>query len=400
MTDLLFEYSDGILGLGLWAKVIITIIMVQVTIMGVTVYLHRDQAHRSLDLHPGLRHFFRLWVWMTSGMMTREWVAIHRKHHARCETEDDPHSPQIEGLKKVLFQGAELYRVESVKTETLEKYGRGCPDDWLENKVYLAFPFGGITAMLVINTVLFGPIGITMFAIQMMSMPLFAAGIINGVGHYHGYRNFECDDASTNIVPWAFMLGGEELHNNHHAFPSSAKFSVRRWEFDIGWLCIRVLSSLGLADVKKVAPFPVIEDDVLNVDLETVRAVIVNRMHVIRNYTVSVTIPTLRMEVAAAEGRLANALRKAKKSLIRAPSLLDEGARQKLDAILADNQALRTVHEFRERLQALWNGTTASNESLIQQLKEWCAQAEASGIKSLQEFAQTLRGYRTEASAV
>jgi stearoyl-CoA desaturase (delta-9 desaturase) len=299
-----------------------------------------------------------------------------------------------------MTQGAELYRDESLKTETLEKYGRGCPDDWMENKVYLAFPFGGILALLVINTVLFGPLGITMFAIQMISMPVFAAGIINGVGHYYGYRNFECEDASTNIVPWAFVLGGEELHNNHHAFPSSAKFSVRRWEFDIGWLYIRVLSFLGLADVKKVAPFPVIEDDVLNVDLETVRAVIVNRMHVIRNYTVSVTIPTLRMEAARAEGRLASALRKAKKSLIRAPSLLDDNARQKLNAVLADNQALRTVHEFRERLQELWNGTTASNEKLIQELKEWCAQAEASGIKSLQEFAQTLRGYRVAAGTV
>jgi len=245
LPDLEFLY--GVLNLGVWGYVIATVISLQITIVCVTVYLHRDATHRSLDLHPAIRHFARFWIWFTAAMLTREWVAVHRKHHAKCETADDPHSPVIYGLKKVLLEGAELYQVQARNPETLEKYGRGCPSDWMEINLYTKHRNVGIIALIVLDLVLFGVPGILIVTVQMLAMPLLAAGVINGIGHHSGYRNFECPDAARNIVPWGILLGGEELHNNHHAFPSSAKFSVRRWEFDIGWLWIKVFSALGLA---------------------------------------------------------------------------------------------------------------------------------------------------------
>ncbi len=387
----LMEHYNGVLGLGFWGYVLATIITVQITIMAVTIYLHRDQTHRGLDLHPVLRHFFRLWLWLSTGMGTRAWVSVHRKHHALCETEDDPHSPKILGLRKVLFEGAELYKAEGANPETLEKYGRGAPDDWMERNVY-SLSWMGIVSLVIADLVLFGVPGIIILAIQLGSIPFCAAGVINGVGHYWGYRNFECEDASTNIVPWAFLLGGEELHNNHHAFPSSAKFSIRRWEFDIGWLYIRIFEFLGLAKVKRVAPTPVIGDD-KQVDLETLKAVIVNRMHVLRSYTKGVTLPVLRTELHKADEAMKLGLRKAKRALIRHQALLDERARERLNHVLTTNETLATVHEFRERLQKLWGSRHLSNESLLKHLKEWCVQAEESGIQALREFAQSLRGY-------
>lgn len=391
------EYFYGLLNLDVWGYVIATFIMVQITMMAVTLYLHRDQAHRAIDLHPVLRHFFRFWIWCTSGMLTREWVAIHRKHHAFCETPDDPHSPQVYGLRKVLLEGAELYREETQNAETLRKFGRGTPDDWLERNIYLRVPFGGIILMLLANLLLFGVPGITIFAVQMMSMPVFAAGIINGVGHHSGYRNFECDDAATNIVPWGMLIGGEELHNNHHAFPTSAKFSVRRWEFDIGWLYIRLFSALGLAKVNRVAPHPHIDATPdLELDVENLRAIIVNRMHVLRDYTKQVTLPVFKTEKALARGNAA--FRKAKKLLIRRPMLLDDNAIARLSDLLEDNAALRTVHEYREKLSEIWTSANISNEKLLQQLKEWCQEAEASGIKVLEDFAERLRSYQMAAA--
>ena len=391
------DYIYGILGLGIWGYVVATVIMVQITMAAVTLYLHRDQAHRAIELHPALRHFFRLWIWCTSGMLTREWVAVHRKHHAFCETPDDPHSPQVYGLRKVLFEGAELYREEKDNPETISKYGRGTPDDWLERNVYLRFPYAGIVLMLLADLLLFGIPGITIFAIQMMSMPVFAAGVINGVGHHTGYRNFECDDAATNIVPWGVLVGGEELHNNHHAFPTSAKFSVRRWEFDIGWLYIRTLSAFRLARINRVAPRPVIEQKPdRDVDLDNLKAIIVNRMHVLRDYTKRVTLPVFRSEKALAKGD--RMFRRARKLLVRRPVLLDDQAIVHLGDLLADNAALKTVHEFRERLSAIWSGANVSNERLLQQLKDWCHEAEASGIQVLEEFAARLRSYRLGAA--
>jgi stearoyl-CoA desaturase (delta-9 desaturase) len=387
--DLTFLY--GVLNLNFWEYVLVTLIMVQMTVMAVTLYLHRDATHRSLDLHPALRHIFRFWIWMSSGMLTKEWVAVHRKHHSFSDEPGDPHSPVVFGLRKVLLEGRELYTEEACKPETLEKYGRGTPDDWIERNVYSRYWNLGIILMVLIDMVLFGIPGIIIIAVQMMAMPFFAAGIVNGLGHHSGYRNFECEDAARNITPWGVLLGGEELHNNHHAFPASAKFSVRGWEFDIGWLYIRVLESLGLAKVIRVAPEPA-RVEPRRVDVETLRAVIVNRMHVLREYSRKVTLPVLRAERArdGSESRLKRGVRKL---LVRHPRLLDERGTRRLKEILDNNPALRTVHEFRERLQQLWSGANASNERLLGQLKDWCAQAEASGVKVLQEFAMSLRGY-------
>ena len=366
------EYLYGLLDLSFRGYILTTFILVQITMLAVTVYLHRDQAHRALDLHPVLRHFFRFWIWCTSGMLTREWVAIHRKHHAFCEMPDDPHSPVVYGIKKVLLEGAELYRAEKDNPATLEKFGRGTPDDWLEKNVYLGLPYGGIILLVLVDLLLFGVPGIIIIAVQMVSMPVFAAGVINGLGHYSGYRNFECDDASTNIVPWGVLIGGEELHNNHHAFPTSAKFSVRRWEFDIGWLYIRVLQAVGLARVNKVAPRPVLQANPgKQVDLENLRAIIVNRMHVLRDYTRQVTLPVLKKEKAIAAGN--TAFRKARNLLVRQPRLLDDKAKQRLCELLSNNAALETVHEFREKLRELWSGANVSNEKLLAKLREWCA---------------------------
>jgi stearoyl-CoA desaturase (delta-9 desaturase) len=388
------EYLYGVLGLDFWGYVLASLIMVQITVFAVTLYLHRDAAHRALDLHPAIRHFCRAWLWMTTGIVTREWVAIHRKHHARCETPDDPHSPQVEGLKKVLLEGAELYQEEALNQQTLNKFGRGTPDDWLENRLYSGHRNLGIVIFVVSCLVLFGVPGIIMIAVQMVSQPLLAAGIINGVGHYYGYRNFECDDASRNVVPWALFLGGEELHNNHHAFPSSARFSIRAWEVDIGWGAIRVLKLLGLARVRRVAPRPAVEPGRAVIDLETARAIVVNRMHVMRAYTRNVTMPTMKREFAALREKGRGLPRKARRLLTRQPALLDSSARARLGELLESSASLRTVHEFRERLKGLWDSkSTVSNERLIAQIREWCQQAEASGIRALQEFAETLRGY-------
>jgi stearoyl-CoA desaturase (Delta-9 desaturase) len=389
------DFLYGILKLDFWGYVIATVLMVQFTFMGVTLYLHRDATHRSLDLHPALRHVFRFWLWMSSGIVTREWVAVHRKHHARCETQDDPHSPVIFGLKKVLLEGAELYQAQARNPETVEKYGRGTPEDWAERRLYSRFRNLGIVLMVITDLMLFGVPGIIIIAVQMLANPLMAAGVINGIGHYYGYRNFECPDAARNVVPWGFIVAGEELHNNHHAFPSSAKFSIYRWEFDIGWLYIRIFQALGMAKVLRIAPAPAHVPPRERVDLETVRAVIVNRMHVLREYTRNVTLPVFREQLRQAGG---NITRRMKKLLVREPVLLDATAQSRLKEVLASNQALKTVHEFRERLRVLWSGANMSNDKLLQHLKDWIAQAEASGIKVLQDFAESLRGYALQAA--
>lgn len=387
------DYLYGLLNLSALGYVGAALVLVQITMMGVTLYLHRDQAHRAIDLHPALRHFFRFWVWATSGQLTREWVAVHRKHHAYCETENDPHSPQILGLKKVLLEGSELYQAEKCNPETLKKFGVGTPDDWMERNIYSRFSNGGLALTVIVYLLLFGVPGITLIAIQFAAMPIFAAGIINGLGHHTGYRNFECDDAATNIVPWGFFIGGEELHNNHHAFPTSARFSIRRWEFDIGWLYISILKVFGLAKVNRVAPRPVIVPELPeSVDVNTLRAIMVNRMHVLRDYTCHVTLPVFRKEKAIAAGN--RALKRAKKLLIRQPKLLDDTAMIRLREVLANHSTLETVHHFRERLRALWTGANVSNERLVEQLKQWCSEAEASGIKVLEDFAARLRSYQ------
>jgi stearoyl-CoA desaturase (Delta-9 desaturase) len=391
------DFLYGVLNLSFWGYVLAAFLMVQLTFMGVTLYLHRDATHRSLNLHPALRHFFRLWLWMSSGMITKEWVAVHRKHHARCETPEDPHSPVVFGLKKVLLEGAELYQVAARDPELQEKFGRGTPDDWLERNVYAGHRNLGIILMVITDLVLFGVPGIIIIAVQMLANPLLAAGVINGIGHYYGYRNYECSDAARNVVPWGLLVGGEELHNNHHAFPSSAKFSSRPWEFDIGWLWIRIFSAIGLAEVIRVAPAPARQAVARHVDLETVRAVIVNRMHVLRDYTKHVTLPVFRIERQAAGRALSSGV---KRLLVRQPVLLDAKSHSRLNEVLANSQALKTVHDFRERLQVMWSGANMSNETLVQHLKDWIAQAEASGIKVLQDFAVILRSYAIQQQRV
>ena len=382
---------NGFLDLPLWGLAIVTLVMAHFTVMAVTLYLHRDATHRGLDLHPAVRHVMRFWLWMTTAMNTKEWVAIHRKHHARCETDDDPHSPVRKGLKKVLLEGAELYREEAANQETLEKYGRGTPEDWIERKVYSRFPILGVSLMLFIDVALFGALGLTVWAIQMITIPVLAAGVINGLGHHTGYRNFECKDAATNVLPWGVIMGGEELHNNHHAFPSSAKFALRKYEFDIGWVYIKALSALGLANVRRVAPTPAKNALPGNLDLDNVKAIILARLHVLRDYTRHVTLPELKAEMHAAGDKLRGNIRKL---FVREPSLLDEESHQHLNLVLEKNERLKTVHEFRLRLQRVWESSTASNEKLVQQFKDWVREAEASGIESLQAFAERLKGYR------
>lgn len=387
------DYMYGMLNLNFSGYTFAVLISLQITMMAVTLYLHRDQAHRALDLHPALRHFFRFWIWCTSAQVTREWVAVHRKHHAFCETEGDPHSPVVFGIKKVLLEGAELYQVEKNNPETLEKFGRGTPDDWIERHIYLRFLNGGIVLLVLADLLLFGVPGITIIAIQLAAMPVFAAGIINGLGHHTGYRNFECDDVSTNIVPWGIIIGGEELHNNHHAFPTSAKFSSRPWEFDIGWMYICILRQLGLAKVNRVAPRPVISDDLgAYSELDNLQAIFINRMHVLRDYTRQVTLPVFNREKAIAAGN--SAFKRARRLLVRQPAMLNDEAKNRLKELLSQHAALATVHQFRERLTALWSGAYASNDSLLEQLQQWCVEAEASGIKALEEFSARLKSYQ------
>jgi stearoyl-CoA desaturase (delta-9 desaturase) len=395
--SLLAWLSQGALDLSVGAIAVITLVMVQITIASVTIYLHRSQAHRGVDLHPVVSHFFRLWLWFTTGMVTKDWVSVHRKHHAKCETEEDPHSPQILGIRKLMLEGAELYRREADKAETLQRYGHGTPDDWLERRVYSRYRYLGIVLMLGIDLALFGALGLTVWAVQMLWIPFWAAGVINGMAHYRGYRNYETADAATNLWPLALWIGGEELHNNHHAFPSSAKFSSRRWEFDIGWMYIRTLSALGLARVKKVAPKPRIEPGKELIDLDTLRAVVVGRLHVMSHYARDVVLPVARQALADS-GAPRRAMRKVKNLLVRDERQLDDKARGELARVLRNHRELETVYQFRERLQALWSRTTANHEALIQGLKEWCVQAEATGIHGLQNFARSLRGYSLEAS--
>ena len=329
---------------------------------------------------------------MTSGIVTREWVAVHRKHHAFCEAPGDPHSPRIFGLKRVLLEGSELYRDEAKIDATREKYGHGCPEDWVERNLYARHSYLGIASLVILDLLLFGVPGIIIIAVQLATMPIFSAGGINGLGHAIGYRNFETDDASTNLMPWGIFVGGEELHNNHHAFPSSAKFSSRPWEFDIGWMYLKIFKFFGLAKIRRVAPKLAHQETQLAPNLETLRAVIVNRMHVLRHYSRQVTLPVLKYEFADISDSAV--MRRAKKLLAIQPPMLDEHSKQRLAELVDRHPTLHTVLQYRDELRKLWEGANVSNERLLAELKEWCVRAEASGIQALEEFAEALRGYR------
>lgn len=384
---------NGLLDLSWWQLILVTLGLTHVTIVTVTVFLHRSQAHRALDLHPVLNHFFRFWTWVGTGMVVAEWVGIHRKHHARCETEEDPHSPQIKGLSKVLWEGAELYQAAAKDREMVARYSHGTPDDWLERHVYGRLRWQGVALMLIADVILFGIAGVAVWAIQMVWIPFFAAGVINGVGHFWGYRNFESPDAATNISPWGILIGGEELHNNHHAFPSSAKLSAKWYEFDIGWMYIRLFEAFRLAKVRRVARAPEIAVGKQVVDMETVKAVIGHRMHVLASYARDVIKPVTRKELCADEGSCRKLYRQAKRLLVRDDARLDEAGRRRLADILHRSQTLATVHQYRQQLQQVWERRASSQEALLQALQEWCQRAEATGIKALEEFAQRLRGY-------
>jgi len=391
--DLFLQITSGLLQLPWWGYVVFALVLTHVTIAAVTIYLHRHSAHRALDLHPAISHFFRFWLWLTTGMITKEWTAVHRKHHAKCETAEDPHSPQIVGLKKVVLEGSELYRAGAADPETLAKYGHGTPDDWLERNLYTAHPVLGVALMMVIDLVLFGPVGAAVWAVQMAWIPFFAAGIINGVGHYSGYRNFQTEDASTNIVPWGILIGGEELHNNHHAYASSARLSSKWYEFDIGWLYIRVMELLGLATVKKLAPKVRMDRAKAVADLQTLQSVITHRYDVVARFA-RASMATWKEELAALQARgFSVEMRGVKRWLQRDPKDLKANDRAGLEEALRNSTVLETIYSMRQELAALWARSTASKEQLLHQLQDWCRRAEASGIASLQQFSRTLRAH-------
>ncbi len=394
--DLLGFAARGLVDLPWWGYVVVTLALTHVTIAAVTIFLHRSQAHRGLDLHPVVSHFFRFWLWITTGMVTKEWVAIHRKHHAKVETEDDPHSPRTRGIGKVLLEGSELYRIEAKNTETLAKYGHGTPDDWLERKVYSNLLWQGIALMFVVDFVLFGAVGVTIWAVQMIWIPIFAAGIINGLGHYWGYRNFACLDASTNIVPWGIIIGGEELHNNHHAYGSSAKLSSRWFEFDIGWMYIRILAMLKLATVRKIAPQLRFDRSKAVADLATLQAVITHRYAIATRYAKSVKAACVT-EITALRARHAHvdlpSLRRVKRWLASDETVLPERDRARFARALESSAVLQQIYHMRQELAALWGRSTESSEQLLARLQDWCHRAEASGIAPLAQFSLQLKRY-------
>jgi stearoyl-CoA desaturase (Delta-9 desaturase) len=379
----------GLIELPWWGYVLVTFVTIQTMFLGVTLYLHRDQSHGGLILHPALRHLFRFWLWFSSGAVTREWVAVHRKHHAYADRAGDPHSPVVFGLRRVVFEGFELYRAAGRDPETIRNYGRGTPDDWLERHVYSRHTFIGIMLFVLTHLVLFGVAGIIMIAVHLAAQPFFAGGVINGLGHAVGYRSFEMPSTATNLVPWALLLGGEELHNNHHAFPRSARFAVQRWELDIGWLWIRLFRSLGLAQVRWVAPRPHLERRRRELDADTVQALFTNRLHVLRDYARRVVLPVCRELRRREPQGTVPAI--APQLLIRHPALLAEEARRRLRELLDRYEVLRRVIEYREGLQQAWEEASAGRA--LVQLCEWRRRAEDSGISALREFAQALPAY-------
>ncbi len=384
--------SNGLTRANWWQLIVITLVFTHITIASVTIYLHRHQAHRSLDLHPIVSHFFRFWLWLTTGQVTKEWAAIHRKHHAKCEQAEDPHSPHVHGIKTVLLTGAELYRKESKNLETLARYGHGTPDDWIERNLYTRFSWQGVALMLIINVTLFGAAGLSVWAVQMAWIPITAAGIINGAAHYWGYRNFEATDASTNISPWGILIGGEELHNNHHTYPTSAKLSVKPYEFDIGWMYIRMMEMVGLATVKKTPPKMAYGDVRAVADEKTLEAIIANRYEVMAGYAREMRAACKR-EMQALQSRRGDVavMAAARRWLHRDESKVPANVKPQLAQVRAEHPVLDKMVTMREELRALWSSTTSTREQLAADLQAWCHRAEESGIAALREFSIRLR---------
>ena len=389
---------EGLFSLPLWGYVIVTLVLTHVTVASVTIYLHRHQAHHALSLNPVVSHFFRFWLWLTTGIVTREWVAIHRKHHACCETADDPHSPRFKGILTVLFGGFFLYRKEAGNRQTLEKYGHGTPDDWLERNLYSPHSMLGITLMGLIDVLLFGWPGAVIFVLQMIWIPFWAAGVINGLGHYLGYRGFETSDASTNIVPWGILVGGEELHNNHHAYAGSARLSSKWWEIDLGWLYIRFLALCRLARVKRLAPRAISISDRQLIDRDTVRAIVSQRCYILKRYGQIVIRPTLR-EVRRNSDKIGRRLiRRAKKFMTREDLMPDAHASKTIEDVLRLDQSLATIYQFKLQLKQVWARGSDGLPGRVERLQAWCAASEKSGIQALEDFAIFLRGYQLQAS--
>ena len=388
--------SDGWLAASWWQVLLFTLVTTHITIAAVTIFLHRAQAHRALELGPVPSHFFRFWLWLSTGMVTKEWVAIHRKHHAKCETADDPHSPVTRGIDTVLLRGSELYRAEAKNQDTLAKYGHNTPDDWLERNLYTRYSWQGVGLLLIIDLLLFGAIGATVWAVQMLWIPITAAGIINGIGHYWGYRNFEASDASTNISPWGIVIGGEELHNNHHTYPTSAKLSVKPYEFDIGWLYIRILETLGWAKVRKTPPRLELGEITPVADGQTLEAIIANRYEVMAKYAVEMRLAAAaEVERLKAQGAQNSARFKdmllAKAWLHRDDDKIPQGVKASLASAVGDSPKLAKLVAMREELRQLWTRTNVSADQLVADLQAWCRKAEDSGITALQEFSRKLR---------
>lgn len=381
----------GIVDWPWWAYVLTTLALTHVTIAAVTIFLHRHQAHRALDLHPLVAHFFRLWLWLSTGMVTKEWAAIHRKHHAKCETAEDPHSPQVFGINRVLWGGVFLYVKEARNGDTLQRYGRGTPDDWLENHLYSPWHKLGIVIMLAIDVAIFGVFpGVLIWLVQMLWIPFWAAGVINGLGHFWGYRNFNSPDASTNICPWGILIGGEELHNNHHTFATSARLSNRWYEFDVGWLYIRILAALRLAHIKKVAPRPRLGTLRPVVDFDTLQAVIANRYDVLSRYAKSLK-QVYREELDRLQD--GNRFKGLKRWLAADAGAVPQEMRGRLESLLGESRALETAYGMRQELAAVWERSNASREQLLQALQDWCERAENSGVRQLRELSMRLRSY-------
>jgi len=393
VTVFLDWLSHGLMDLSVVGVVVYGLIVTHITIISITVYLHRHSAHRAVELNPVLQHFFRFWVWLTTGMVTKEWAAIHRKHHAMCETEEDPHSPVAMGLKKILWEGADVYRAATKQPEIMERYGAGCPDDWIERNVYQRHTVFGIALMLITNVALLGVIGVSVWALQMMWIPIFGAGIINGIGHYWGYRNFECPDASTNIVPWGILIGGEELHNNHHTYPNSAKLSQKPWEFDIGWFWIRTFEICGLAKARSTGPLAETIQGKSILDVDTAWALLNDRFRVMAKYAEDVVAPLVEQEYRRADEATRNLFKKAKKTLCREDSLVDAAGKSRIAELIGHSPDIKVIYELRLRLQAVWAKRGAGAEALLGELKQWCIDAEATGIQALGDFVGELKSY-------
>jgi stearoyl-CoA desaturase (delta-9 desaturase) len=394
MPNFVFDFlTQGVTHASWVAKLVYFVIVTQLTIFSVTLYLHRSQAHRGVDFHPVLAHFFRFWAWLSTGMITKEWVAIHRKHHAKCETEEDPHSPKIFGINTVLWKGVDLYRIASLEPATMDKYGKGTPDDWIERHLYSPHAYWGPVLTFVTGFVLFGFWGLAIAALQMVWIPFWAAGVVNGLGHWWGYRNFETADMATNLTPWGVFIGGEELHNNHHAFPSSAKFALRKFEVDIGWGLIRGFETLGLAKVLRVAPSLDVRANLPMPDTETIKALLSHRFEVMTDYFRGVIAPTLREEAAQAGAKVKALPRALRKALANGGRWLDERSRERMQEAVKQRPLLAKVCEFRARLAAVLERGNGSGETMLPNLQDWCREAESSGIRVLQEFAVRLRGY-------